>query len=233
MPTRRKLILGSAALLTAAACGDGKAPAPAASAASHAPLALAFPDAGGFDLALIAQAKGLWGGGLAANVISANDVATQVRGLNSALVDFSGFETRPFLFWRSGGTRMQFVGWADRSRQRLYAVREDLADQSAAVEWFVAGLKAADAWVHTHQEEALALVQSHMKETAAQGGDLLGAIADTAFNRAALAPRSDGECQALKDMRPIDVAMRDANEAGHIAFLPEIIAPAAAAAWAK
>lgn len=230
MPTRRKLILGGAALL--AACGEPKAPKVAMTAPVVEPIDLTLPAMPAYGLAIIAQARRLWDD-MDANLVMANDDATLARGFNSGLIEIGGMALDRFLFWRSGGTKMQFVGWADTAKGHVYAAREDLPDQADIVGRFIAGLKAADAWMRANAADAAKLIAAQIETADVDPSTLPGLIAGTGANRAALAPAADGECQALKDMRPIDAAMRDKDVAGHVAFLPEIIAASAAAAWAK
>jgi ABC-type nitrate/sulfonate/bicarbonate transport system substrate-binding protein len=228
------MILGSAALL-AAACGEGKAPASGAATPGLEPIDITLPPSPAYALAIIAQSRKLWGSA-SANLALAGDDATLVRGFNSGLIEFGGMTLNRFLFWRSGGSKLQLAAWASRaadpSMSCVYAVREGLEVQNAAIAQFIAGLKSADAWLRAHPEEAGKLV-------AEQIGAPLNAtalpvlVAGTEVNRALFAGAADGESQSMKAMRPLDEAMRDDGTAGHQAFLPDIIAAGAAAAWAR
>jgi ABC-type nitrate/sulfonate/bicarbonate transport system substrate-binding protein len=229
---------GSAALAGAgllAACGEGSAPVAGAAAAVAEPIDITVPRSPACALALIAQARRLWGEA-GANLVVAGDDATLVRGFNSGLVEFGAMTLERFLFWRSGGSRLQLAAWASREGKSgaslVYAVREDMPDQAAQLDRFISGLKGADAWMLTHGAEAAALVAEQIGAPV-DAASLAGQIAGTEANRALLAATAGGESQSMKVMRPVDEAMREDGSAGHQAFLPDIIAAGAAAAWAR
>jgi ABC-type nitrate/sulfonate/bicarbonate transport system substrate-binding protein len=232
--TKRELILGAGALAGLAACGQGEKP-DAQPTASADPIDIVTPPKADYALAILAARKGLWRG-LETTFITSEDEASTASAINSRLIEIAGMPFERYAFWRSGGTLAQLIGIASRDQAgkpaTCYVVRSDAEQEDALVKHIIAGLRQADAFLREHPEEALRLVALETGEEA-QPADIRPRLVTADMNRDLFAAASSGQPAAFAELRAVDERLRDEGRAGHVALLPDAIAPAAAAAWAE
>lgn len=233
--SRRGLILGAGALAGLAACGQGETPAASATAAAAEPADIVTPPKADYALAILAARKGLWRGA-ETTFITSEDEASTASALNSRLIEIAGMPFERYAFWRSGGTLAQLIAIASTDEAgkpaTCYVVRSDAEQEDALVRHIIAGLREADAFLRDHADEALRLIAAETGEEA-QPVDIRPRLATPAMNRDLFAAVAGGQPAAFTELRAVDERLRDEGKAGHVALLPDAIAPAAAAAWAE